>query len=79
MFLGIFFCFFSLLYFIWFLRIFQWGRAPSGRAGPGPPPFFRVEILKKFSGKSVPENYTLFFGKNYVFGHFTYQNALICV
>ena len=52
------------------------GRAPSGRAGPGPPPFCRAEILKKFSGKSVPENYTLFFVKKRVFGYFTYQNAL---
>ena len=52
------------------------GMPPSGRAGPGPPPVCRAEILKKFTGKSVPENYVLFFNKKRVLGHFTYQNAL---
>ena len=49
------------------------GRAPSGRAGPGPPPVCRAEILKKLRGKSVPENYIYFFwGGEKFFGHFTY-------
>ena len=55
------------------------GAPLRGALGRAPPPFARVEILKKFTGKSVPENCTLFFGKNIFFGHFTYQNALICI
>ena len=47
-----------------------------GRAGPAPPPFSRVEILKKFSEKNVPENCTLFFGQNWLFrGFCLYFNA----
>ena len=41
------------------------GAPPSGVAGPGPPPVCRVEILKKFTGKSVPDNYI--FWKKQVF------------
>ena len=52
------------------------GAPLRGALGRAPPPVCRAEILKKFRGKSVPENYTLFFGKNDVFGHFTYQIAL---
>ena len=65
---------------IWvdFLDFFE-GTPLRGALGRAPPPICRAEILKKFTGKSVPENYTLFFGENFVFGHFTYQNALICV
>ena len=51
-----------------------WGEPMASRARPlrgalgrAPPPVCRVEILKKFTGKSVPENYTLFFGKNTFF------------
>ena len=33
-------------------------------------------LYEKFIGKSIPENDTLFFGKKYVFRHFTTQNAL---
>ena len=70
-------------FFISKKQVFSAGASPGaplrGALGRAPPPFGRVEILKKFTGKSVPENYTLFFGKNYVFGHFTYQNALICI
>ena len=40
------------------------GAPRRGALGRAPPPVCRAEILKKFSGKSVPENYTLFFGKN---------------
>ena len=39
------------------------GMPLRGALGRAPPPFGRVEILKKFTGKSVPENYTSFFGK----------------
>ena len=42
------------------------GALLRGALGRAPLPFFRVEILKKFSGKSVPENYTLFFWENCV-------------
>ena len=39
------------------------GAPLRGAQGRAPPPGCRAEILKKFTGKSVPENYTLFFGK----------------
>ena len=65
------------LRFFWFLRFFchtdflqaknsffSAGAPLRGALGRAPPPFSRVEILKKFTGKSVPENCTLFFGKN---------------
>ena len=61
-------------------KVFSAGASPGaplrGALGRAPPPFGRVEILKKFTGKSVPENCTLFFWKNIFFGYFTYQNAL---
>ena len=43
-----------------------WGAPPSGARprGRAPSPVCRAEILEKLGGKSVPENYTLFFGKN---------------
>ena len=43
------------------------GAPLRGALGRAPPPFCRAEILKKFSGKNVPENYTLFFWKKQVF------------
>ena len=58
-----------------FLDFFE-GAPLRGALGRAPPPFCRAEILKKFRGKSVPENDTLFFDENHVFGHFTYQIAL---
>ena len=39
------------------------GAPLRGALGRAPPPVCRAEILKKFRGKSVPENYTLFFGE----------------
>ena len=48
------------------------GAPLRGALGRAPPPFCRAETLKNFKGKSVPENYTLFFDKNHVFGHFTH-------
>ena len=51
-------------------------RPLRGAPGRAPPPVCRAEILKKFRGKNVPENYTLFFHKNHVFGNFTHQIAL---
>ena len=54
------------------LRVHLQGAPLRGALGRAPLPFSRVEILKKFTVKSVPGNCTLFFGKNYVFGHFTY-------
>ena len=75
-----FLCFYckNICFLVTFLRACPLrGRAPSGGAlGRAPPPFSRVEILKKFTRKSVPENSTLFFGKNIFLGYFTYQNAL---
>ena len=41
-----------------FLDLFE-GAPLQGALGRAPPPFCRAEILKKFRGKSVPENYTL--------------------
>ena len=74
------FLFFFLTSLFYKVCLYFTGGAPlRGALGRAPPPLSRVEILKKFTGKSVPENSTLFFGKNYVFGHFTYQNALICI
>ena len=40
------------------------GAPLRGALGRAPPPVCRAEILKKFRGKSVPENYTLFFEKH---------------
>ena len=82
-----FFCclgfFFAIRFFISKKQVFSAGASPGaplrGALGRAPPPFSRVEILKKFTGKSVPENYTLFLGENIFWGYFTYQNALICV
>ena len=51
-------------------------RPLRGALGRAPPPVCRVEILQKFTGKSTPEKYTLFFGQKYVLRHFTYQYAL---
>ena len=48
------------------LQEHPWAR-PFGARWAGPPSFFWVEILKKFTGKNVPENYTLFFFGNCVF------------
>ena len=48
------------------------GMPLRGALGRAPPPVCRAEILKKFRGKSVLENYILFFDKNHVLGHFTY-------
>ena len=45
------------------------GAPLRGALGRAPPPFCKAEVLKKFSGKSVPENYTLFFDKKHVFGY----------
>ena len=45
-----------------FLDFFE-GAPLRGALGRAPPPFCRAEILKKFSGKSAPENYTLFLTK----------------
>ena len=45
-------------------RFFRLGAPLRGALGRAPPPFSRVEILKKFTGKSVLEKCTLFFGKN---------------
>ena len=42
-------------------------RPLRGALGQAPPPVCRVEMLKKFTGKSVPENYILFFVKNMFF------------
>jgi len=57
-----------------------WGEPMASRARPlrgalgrAPPPVCRVEILKKFTGKSVPENYTLFFLEK---TRFSFQNVL---
>ena len=45
-----------------FLDFFE-GAPLRGAPGRAPPPVCRAEILKKFTGKSVPENYTLFLSK----------------
>ena len=54
-------------FFISKKEVFSAGASPGaplrGALGRAPPPFGRVEILKKFTGKSVPENYTLFLEK----------------
>ena len=66
--------FFTPSFYIVFAYISQ-GARPFGARWAGPPLlFFRVEILKKFTGKSAPENY-IFFEKN-VFHHFSPKNAL---
>ena len=43
------------------------GAPLRGALGRAPPPVCRAEILKKFTGKSVPENYTLLSGKHKFF------------
>ena len=43
------------------------GALLRGALGRAPPPFCKVEILKKFTGKNVPKNYTLCFLENCVF------------
>ena len=72
--------FLAIRFFISKKHVFSAGASPGaplrGALGRAPPPFGRVEILKKFTGKSVPENCTLFLGKNIFFGPFHYQNAL---
>ena len=75
--------FFAIRFFISKKDVFSAGASPGaplrGALGRAPPPFGRVEILKKFTGKSVPENCTLFFWKKIFLTIFAYQNALICV
>ena len=56
--------FFAIRFFISKKQVFSAGAPLRGALGRAPPPFGRVEILKKFIGKSVPESYTLFFRKN---------------
>ena len=50
------------------LRVHLRGAPLRGALGRAPFPFSRLEILKKFTGKSVLEKCTLFFWKKYFFG-----------
>ena len=58
------------IFFITKNRFFRLVHPLRGALGRAPPPLCKVEIWKKFGGKSVPENCTLFFGQNWLFRGF---------